>query len=113
MLLPRENKVVVTQHDKGIETLSEAQNAQLQREMDAGNRAGDTKEAATPVAPVTSGGSAGRGATAREKNGREWMRLAHVTRGASTRAEVAARQDEPVPLGEVVSAAFECEPTSY
>ena len=42
MLLLRENMVVVTQHVKDIKTLSEAQNAQLQHAMDAGDRAGDT-----------------------------------------------------------------------
>lgn len=87
MLLPRANKVVVTQHVKDIETLSEAQNAHLQRAMDAGDRAGDTGEAETLVAPVTSGGSAGGGATARKKSGRSWTRSVHGTRGASKRAQ--------------------------
>uniref|UniRef100_A0AAV1T191 Integrase catalytic domain-containing protein n=1 Tax=Peronospora matthiolae TaxID=2874970 RepID=A0AAV1T191_9STRA len=45
--------VVVTQHVKDIATLSEAQNAQLQRAMDAGDRAGDTEEAETTVAAIT------------------------------------------------------------
>ena len=38
VLLPRDNKVVVTQHIKNIETLTEAQNAQLHRAMDVGDR---------------------------------------------------------------------------
>ena len=113
VLLPRENKVVVTQHVKDIETLSEAQNAQLQRAMNACDRAGDADEADTPAAPVTNGGSAGGGDTARKKSRRTWTRSAHGTRGASKRAEAAARQEETVASGEVVSAAFERDPTSY
>ena len=41
VLLPRDNKVVVTQHIKNIETLTEAQNTQLQRAMDVSDRAVD------------------------------------------------------------------------
>ena len=85
VLLPRENKVVVTQHVKDIETLSEAQNAHLQRAMNACDQAGDADEADTPAAPVTNGASAGGGDTARKKSRRTWTRSAHGTRGASKR----------------------------
>uniref|UniRef100_A0AAV1T508 Uncharacterized protein n=1 Tax=Peronospora matthiolae TaxID=2874970 RepID=A0AAV1T508_9STRA len=113
VLLTRENKVVVTQHVKDIATLSEAQNALLQRAMDAGDRAGDTEEAETTVAAITSGGSTGGRATARKKGGIAWTRSAHGTRGASKRAEAAARQEELAESGEVVNTAFERDAIIY
>uniref|UniRef100_A0AAV1TQJ1 Reverse transcriptase Ty1/copia-type domain-containing protein n=1 Tax=Peronospora matthiolae TaxID=2874970 RepID=A0AAV1TQJ1_9STRA len=113
VLLKRENKVVVTQHVKDIATLSEAQNAQLQRAMDAGDRAGDTKEAETTVAAITSGGSTDGRATARKKGGIAWTRSAHGTRVASKRAEAAARQEALTESGEVVNTAFERDPIRY
>ena len=45
VLLQQENKVVVTQHVKNNSTLSYAQNAQLQRAMEVGDRAEAAKEA--------------------------------------------------------------------
>uniref|UniRef100_A0AAV1TM40 Retroviral polymerase SH3-like domain-containing protein n=1 Tax=Peronospora matthiolae TaxID=2874970 RepID=A0AAV1TM40_9STRA len=58
VLLPRDNKVVVTQHIKNIETLTEAQNAQLQRAMDVGDRAGGQEETDAPAAAVANDGRA-------------------------------------------------------
>ena len=42
VLLQKENKVIVIHHVINIETLSDAQNTQLQRGMDAGDQADDT-----------------------------------------------------------------------
>uniref|UniRef100_A0AAV1V4Y5 Uncharacterized protein n=1 Tax=Peronospora matthiolae TaxID=2874970 RepID=A0AAV1V4Y5_9STRA len=93
------------QHVKDIATLSEAQNAQLQRAVNTGDRAGDTEEAETTVAAITSGGSTGGRATARMKGGIAWTRSAHGTRGASKCAEAAARQEELAESREVVNTA--------
>ena len=42
VFLQKENKVVVTQHVKGIETLSDEQNSQLQRALDFEDQADGT-----------------------------------------------------------------------
>lgn len=55
VLLRKENKVIVTQHVRNIETLSDAQNAKLQRAMDAGDRVDDTEAAAEAVAATRDG----------------------------------------------------------
>ena len=45
----KENKVIVSQYVGNIETLLDAQNAQLQRAMNAGDRDDDTEKQATAV----------------------------------------------------------------
>uniref|UniRef100_A0AAV1UVG8 Reverse transcriptase Ty1/copia-type domain-containing protein n=1 Tax=Peronospora matthiolae TaxID=2874970 RepID=A0AAV1UVG8_9STRA len=100
VLLPRDNKVVVTQHIKNIKTLTEAQNVQLQRAMDVGDRAGVQEETDAPAAAVANDGCA-EGNRATRKSRKRWARAAHGTRGASKRAEAAARQDETSASGEV------------
>uniref|UniRef100_A0AAV1T269 Reverse transcriptase Ty1/copia-type domain-containing protein n=1 Tax=Peronospora matthiolae TaxID=2874970 RepID=A0AAV1T269_9STRA len=100
VLLPRDNNVVVTQHFKNIETLTEAQNAQFQRAMDVGDRAGGQEETDAPAAAVTNDGRAESNRETR-KSRKRWTREAHGTRGASKRAEAAARQEETAASGEV------------
>uniref|UniRef100_A0AAV1T2Z2 Reverse transcriptase Ty1/copia-type domain-containing protein n=1 Tax=Peronospora matthiolae TaxID=2874970 RepID=A0AAV1T2Z2_9STRA len=91
VLLPRDNKVVVTQRIKNIETLTEAQNAKLQRAMDVGDRAGGQEDTDAPAAAVANDGRAeGNRAT-----------------------QAAARQEETAASGEVVNAAFEHDPLNY
>uniref|UniRef100_A0AAV1TI68 Uncharacterized protein n=1 Tax=Peronospora matthiolae TaxID=2874970 RepID=A0AAV1TI68_9STRA len=112
VLLPRDNKVVVTQHIKNIETLTEAQNAQLQRAMDVGDRSGGQEETDAPAAAVANDGRA-EGNRETRKIKKRWTRKAHGTRGALKRAEAAARQEETAASGEVVNAAFEHDPLNY
>uniref|UniRef100_A0AAV1VI54 Integrase catalytic domain-containing protein n=2 Tax=Peronospora matthiolae TaxID=2874970 RepID=A0AAV1VI54_9STRA len=112
VLLPRDNKAVVTQHIKNIETLTEAQNAQLQRAMDVGDRAGGQEETDAPAAAVANDGRA-EGNMETRKSRKRWTRKAHGTRGALKRAEAAARQEETAASGEVVNAAFEHDPLNY
>uniref|UniRef100_A0AAV1V2L8 Uncharacterized protein n=1 Tax=Peronospora matthiolae TaxID=2874970 RepID=A0AAV1V2L8_9STRA len=112
VLLPRDNKVVVAQHIKNIETLTEAQNAQLQRAMDVGDRAGGQEETDAPAAAVAKDGRA-EGNRETRKSRKRWTRKAHGTRGALKRAEAAARQEETAASGEVVNAAFEHDPLNY
>uniref|UniRef100_A0AAV1TTK9 Reverse transcriptase Ty1/copia-type domain-containing protein n=1 Tax=Peronospora matthiolae TaxID=2874970 RepID=A0AAV1TTK9_9STRA len=112
VLLPRDNKVVVTQHIKNIEKLTEAQKAQLQRAMDVGDRAGGQEETDAPAAAVANDGRA-EGNRETRKSRKRWTRKAHGTRGALKRAEAAARQEETAASGEVVNAAFEHDPLNY
>uniref|UniRef100_A0AAV1VI13 Integrase catalytic domain-containing protein n=1 Tax=Peronospora matthiolae TaxID=2874970 RepID=A0AAV1VI13_9STRA len=93
-LLPRDNKAVVTQHIKNIETLTEAQNAQLQRAMDVGDRAGGQEETDAPAAAVANDGP--------------WN-----TRGVETAQKRLLAQEETAASGEVVNAAFEHDPLNY
>uniref|UniRef100_A0AAV1T9S2 Uncharacterized protein n=1 Tax=Peronospora matthiolae TaxID=2874970 RepID=A0AAV1T9S2_9STRA len=109
VLLPRDNKVVVTQHIKKIETLTEAQNAQLQRVMDVGDRAGGQEETDAPATAVANDGRT-EGIRETRKSRNRWTRAAHGTRGALKCAEAAARQEETAASGEVVNAAFEQDP---
>uniref|UniRef100_A0AAV1T7A8 Integrase catalytic domain-containing protein n=1 Tax=Peronospora matthiolae TaxID=2874970 RepID=A0AAV1T7A8_9STRA len=112
VLLPRDNKVVVMQHIKNIETLTKAQNVQLQRAMDFGDRAGGQEETDAPAAAGANDGRA-EGNRATHKSRKRWTRRAHGTRGVSKRAEAAARQLEKAVSGEVVNAAFEHDTLNY
>uniref|UniRef100_A0AAV1U887 Integrase catalytic domain-containing protein n=1 Tax=Peronospora matthiolae TaxID=2874970 RepID=A0AAV1U887_9STRA len=112
VLLPRDNKVVVTKHIKNIETLTEAPNAQIQRAMDVGDRAGGQEETDAPAAAVANVGRA-EGNRETRKSRKRWTRAAHGTRGALILAEAAARQEETAVSGEVVNAAFEHDPLIY
>ena len=111
VLLPRDNKVVVTQHIKNIETLTEAQNAQLQRAMDVGDRSEVQVDTGAPAAVANDGRAEGNKKT--RKSGKRWTRAAHGTRGASKRAESADRQEETAASGEVVNAVVEHDPLNY
>uniref|UniRef100_A0AAV1U6N4 Integrase catalytic domain-containing protein n=1 Tax=Peronospora matthiolae TaxID=2874970 RepID=A0AAV1U6N4_9STRA len=112
VLLPRDNKVVVTQPIKNIETLTKAQNAQLQREMDVSDRVGGQDETDAPAAAVANDGRA-EGNRATRKSRKRWERAAHGTRGASKRAEAASCQEETAASGNVLNAAFEHDPLIY
>ena len=65
VLLPRDNKVVVTQHIKNIETLTEAQNAQLQRAMDVGDRSEVQVDTGAPAAVANDGRAEGNKKTSK------------------------------------------------
>ncbi|CAI5708769.1 unnamed protein product [Hyaloperonospora brassicae] len=101
--LRKKNKVIVTQHVKNIDTLSEAQNAQLQQEM-----VEQDKDVTTPAprqAKVSNTSAANVGT--RKKSTKEWTRSAHGTRGASKRAQAVALQKESQSSGGVVNAIFD------
>ena len=113
VLLPRDNKVIVTQHITNIETLTEAQKAQLQRAMDVGDRAEDLEEPEAPAAAAANGGCAEGNSATRKKSGKRWTRVARGTRGASKRAEAAACQKEAAASREVVNAVFKRDPLNH
>ncbi|CAI5733963.1 unnamed protein product [Hyaloperonospora brassicae] len=92
--LCKDNKVIVTQHIKGVDTLTDKQSMQLQRAMtDEGDEETDD--------------------TVTKPSKKPWTRQAHGTRGASKRANETAQQEGPQASGEVVTAAYERDPKSY
>uniref|UniRef100_A0AAV1UMW7 Uncharacterized protein n=1 Tax=Peronospora matthiolae TaxID=2874970 RepID=A0AAV1UMW7_9STRA len=109
VLLQRENKVVVTQHVKNISTLSDAQNAQLQRALEVGDRADGEAVVATRDDNIRAQDDRG----AHEKSKKPWSRQAHGTRSASKRKQAVARQEERSASDKVVNAAFERDPCNY
>ncbi|CAI5725768.1 unnamed protein product [Peronospora destructor] len=77
----KENKITVTHHVKDIETLSNAQNSQLQSALDYKDQAATTATASpTPAAEIPA-------LTIRsgKKKSKSWLRAAHRMRSASRR----------------------------
>uniref|UniRef100_A0AAV1UQN3 Integrase catalytic domain-containing protein n=1 Tax=Peronospora matthiolae TaxID=2874970 RepID=A0AAV1UQN3_9STRA len=98
VFLKKDNVVVVTQHVKNIETISDEQNDRLQRVLDDA----DKDERAIAQAP--------KDATKRKK---QWTRTAHGTRSASKRAQVSAAQEEPASAIDIAAHLYERDPTNY
>uniref|UniRef100_A0AAV1T842 Polyprotein n=1 Tax=Peronospora matthiolae TaxID=2874970 RepID=A0AAV1T842_9STRA len=98
VFLKKDNVVVVTQHVKNIETLSDEQNDRLQRVLDDA----DKDERAIAQAP--------KDATKKKK---QWTRTAHGTRSASKRAQVSAAQEEPASAIDIAAHLYERDPTNY
>ena len=111
--------MIVTQHVKNIDTLSDAQNAQLQHAMNNEDRDVTARDsipaaASAPTAASNNGGTTNTaGRKKSKKSKKQWTRSAHGTRGASKRAQVAATQEESSASDVVVNAAFERFPTNY
>ena len=101
-----ENKVITTQHVKNIETLSEAQNRQLQLALDEDDRADSDEGTETPLRQssiVT--------ASKKPKKKKLLTRHPHVTRGAAKKA--AASQQEVSVSADFVNHVFERDPRNY
>ncbi|CAI5726220.1 unnamed protein product [Hyaloperonospora brassicae] len=81
VFIRKENKVITTQHVKNIETLSEAQNRQLQLALDDDGRADSDEGTETPVRQSSS-----ITASEKPKKKKQWTRQPHVTRGAAKKA---------------------------
>ena len=87
--LKKDNKFITTQHAQFIETLTEAQNRQLQRELDADDRA-DAYTSAPEQPKRQQAGNA--------KKKSQWTRQPHVTRRATKK--VALSQVEAPDAGD-------------
>uniref|UniRef100_A0AAV1ULA2 Reverse transcriptase Ty1/copia-type domain-containing protein n=1 Tax=Peronospora matthiolae TaxID=2874970 RepID=A0AAV1ULA2_9STRA len=94
------------QHVKNIETLSEAQNRQLQLVLDDDDRADSDKGTETPARQSSS-----VTASKRPKKKKQWTRQPHVTICAAKKA--AASQQEVAVSADVVNHVFERDPRNY
>ena len=114
VFLQKENKVVITQHVRNVETLSAEQNGQLQRALEYEDRAGEPAATATTSKELPAADDAAS-PTIRigKKKLKSWTRAAHRTRGATKRAQAAGDQEEPAGDDSVVAHVYECDPKNY
>ena len=98
--LRKENRVIVTQHVQNIDTLSDAQNSQLQNVMNNKDRDVTARDSipAAASAPIETSNNDGAintaGRKTSKKNKKQWTQSAHGTRSALKRAQVTATQEE-------------------
>ncbi|CAI5732629.1 unnamed protein product [Peronospora farinosa] len=122
VFLQKDNILVVTQHVKSIETLSDEQNSQLQRaleydDQDAPTAAKGTESAAASTTSRATASATMQTATTALSSGRRktksWTRSSHGTRGAAKRAQKAAAQEGPVGNTSTVNHVYERDPKNY
>ena len=100
---------MVTQHVKGIETLSDEQNSQLQRALDFEDQADGTMSTGSCIIVLISASKGRKG----KKKSKSLKRDTHRTRRASKRKHSIGVKEEQEREENVVAHVYERDPKNY
>ncbi|GAB9471215.1 unnamed protein product, partial [Globisporangium polare] len=113
VFMQKDNVVIVTQHVKNIETLTDAQNSHLQRclDMDEREAVEDVAKASSSEGETERAAAPAQDSVARATKKKSWARARHETRSMSKRPAAAETQKEPA--RELLNHVFDRDPKNY
>ncbi|KAG6614663.1 Integrase catalytic core protein [Phytophthora cinnamomi] len=119
--LPKDKKVVTSQHVRNIETLNKTQNLQVQRlnQVEEAEAEEESREQGSGAADRSSTGNEserrGKGGKKSSKKKKAWTRERHVTRSVARAAEAESTEAEQqdTSAGNIVNNVLERDPRNY